>query len=354
MKCSKSTSSSDTDTIERHYSSGLLGNQNQILRNVTKVSILFCMVILIVISSRISVLKFSSFSLLSVKARNSSLQSITPTSSFLTNLIQQMSEPHTLVLGQTLNAYNSTLRSPNKRYILTLKPTGDLQMSRLSIAIATGSLIYNRLWWTSTDDHYPNSTYEVRLNPNGVLELMNFNPYPSWPKAGVAVWKSTMYTRCHQQTASPVINPKLALLDEGRLLITSANGVLCELFSEVWSPFQKPQGRLAVIIAGFLRTNEETCASHRALFNNWNGQVDVYVGTYLQEVRFGNKSITINNESIQAHLNSCYGKLLKDYLIRDVNQVIESFVFDSKRSHRFRFSEYGTAQSFTQSTEKYL
>ncbi|KAK1982563.1 hypothetical protein LZ30DRAFT_590336 [Colletotrichum cereale] len=227
------------------------------------------------------------------------------------------SRPQSAVLspdadGVLLSAGMPSFTSPSGRYSLVLQDDGDLVLNLMD---KDGTA--HPVWWTGTgDDHRGGRMLIVEKQKDRFRIVVNAILKNAW----TTVWHSDLVPGCKvkegevlgrddqlQSTGLLEMVPgQLELSDQGRLSIAG----LCDLYV---SPRAREKERsLAVIVAGFYRTNHESCKTHMdkliAKHPSFS-RIDVFA-----YVLFEPADIDIHHrseESIEAELRKCYGSHLR-------------------------------------------
>jgi len=254
-----------------------------------------------------------------------------------------------LTLQNFLNTTHPELISPNGRFILRLESTGNLRYleileyrnlvdSKNNNTLSKLQYLEKSLFFTSTGDSWPGE-HIVDLTSRGVLQVrVKATFMTDWK----TTWTSSLLAQCKKSNL-PLSAPLLSVQDSGTLIIYSgqeSSENLCTLHPEViyqsnitsdliTTSSKGKSPRLALVIAGFFRTNTKACLSHvEKIIKKWqqkhNSSVDVFIFTYVQDAHLPGISV-VNKESILAALQACYKDNLKSVRIRNVEEVQEAF-----------------------------
>ncbi|CAF1049143.1 unnamed protein product [Adineta ricciae] len=245
-----------------------------------------------------------------------------------------------LTVENFLNETHAELVSPNGRFVLRLEPSGNLRYLEIlqSDKLLPTHLFEKSLFSTSTGDAWPGK-HIVTLQSNGILQVRVKTTFLSDWKT---TWTSSLLPQCKKLSTTHGF-PVLSVADSGLLAIYFQHDRiehLCVLHPEIiyqsnTVPAQMTTSskgkspRLAMVIAGFFRSNTIACQSHvEKLIKKWQQMhgvsVDVFIFTYVQEAHLPNNKV-VNNETILAELNKCYKDNLKGVRIRNVNEIEEAF-----------------------------
>lgn len=223
-----------------------------------------------------------------------------------------------LTVNTFLNATHRQLVSPAGTFVLRLEPSGELRYLQVF-----GDGMEKSLFSTSTGESWPGE-HQVDINSNGVLRVQVKATFlPQWK----VTWTSSLLAHC-KTTDSNNRSPVLLVADSGLLAIYPHRGSTtpsCVLHREV--AHRSP--RLAIVIAGFFRTNMGACKSHmKKIIQTWEQKhrtpVDVFVFTYVEDAYLP-ATVAVNNESILAALKACYQTNLKLARVRKIAEVGEVF-----------------------------
>ncbi|UJR22410.1 hypothetical protein I4U23_025470 [Adineta vaga] len=243
-----------------------------------------------------------------------------------------------LTLKNPLNMTHPELRSPNGQFILRLESSGNLRYIQSSNTFTSTYLFEKSLFSTSTGDSWPGERI-VDITFNGVLRV---RIKPTFLSEWKTTWTSSLLPQC-KKLSTTKNSPFLSIEDSGLLAIYAQRESLkqvCILHPEViYQSHTMPtqmitsskgkNPRLAMVIAGFFRTNTVACLSHtEKIVKKWqqkyNNSVDVFVFTYVEDAYLPRNTL-VNNETVLAELQKCYKENLKIARVRHVNEIEEKF-----------------------------
>ena len=207
----------------------------------------------------------------------------------------------------TTNLTGSFIQSPNKQFVLNLEDDGGIRL--------VDTMINKTGFYSNTGDGWP-LAHQVGLTSDGVLYTHSLRHDNAWQ----TTWHSNLLQQCFSATSGQV--PYLQLFDNGELKIM-ANGTKDPFCTLTRRPTDS-MGRLAIVIAGTFRTNDKACKSHvEKVIRTWPGDgVDVFWLTYLQDAY-----PDATNESLINNIRDCYGDVVKDIIVMDIDLVEEPYPF---------------------------
>ena len=214
--------------------------------------------------------------------------------------------------------------SPNGNYILRFTPTnGTLEyVEKTKFADKDGQ----RTIFTAHSGDAKARDHALFLTDDGLLIIQAGSGNGEWPDIR---WHSWMLGRCVQNlnTEGP---SAMTIANTGELQIRKgAQGdgdVLCAIYSPNRS--QEPEGRLALVITGLYRNNNELCNTHvKRVVKTWPGEaVDVFVYTYYENA---DEKAAMTNA-----ITSCYGSNLRALQIEDLHAAEEPFPLQGVEDHQ--------------------
>lgn len=224
-----------------------------------------------------------------------------------------------------------TFKSPNGNYILHFTPAnGSLVYSERS---KIGKEERHRTLFSAHSGDSKARDHALFLTDDGLLIIQAGSGNGEWPDIR---WHSWMLGRCVQNlnTEGP---SAMIIADTGELHIRKGfkgeGDLLCALHST--SESQEPEGRLALVIAGHYRNNNELCNDHvNRVIKTWPGEaVDVFIYTYYDNVK--------DKAALTNAITSCYGSNLRALIIDDVRTAVQGYPSNGFQNHQCDFKNGG-------------